>query len=155
MLVCGYSLRDRRCRFLLKTIAVDMLESSGLCTTINTTTTFPQDTTSRRSTLDTRDTRHVPTGDVIAVIAVNAIVSHDIVGGGRTAAVVVHVARGGRAEPLGVVDARDVAAAVRVVHLQVGGREVNYLTVTKRLQSCCVIRFGETFEPENKCLPFW
>ena len=42
----------------------------------------------------------MPTGDVIAIIAVNAIVSHDIVGGGRTAAVVVHVARGGRAEPL-------------------------------------------------------
>ena len=88
----------------------------------------------------------MPTGDVIAVIAVNAIVSHDVVDGGGNAAVVVHVGRGGQAEPLEAVEERGVATVIRVVHLRVGGREVNYLTVTQRLQSRCAVRPGETFE---------
>jgi hypothetical protein len=73
-------------------------------------------------------------GDEVAVVAIYAVVGDAVVDSGGAAAVVVHVALGGPAEPLGTVEARDFAGAVRVI--QFDGSEVNCLTVVRSIVVC-------------------
>ena len=105
-------------------------QCGALRTRLRTTTTAVIAETSafRRATLDTTDTTSVLTRDKVPVVAINAIVSHAVVGG--AAAAVVHVTLGRPAEILRTVEARDVAAAAVQV-AQLGSGQVNVLAVTR------------------------